>query len=67
MPKGYRVNSKDPGYLYEKREPINISDFMDVYEFRAFVGNKVKDKMKDYELLSKEDKKTLSNLIRKLA
>lgn len=67
MPKGYRVNAKDPGYLYEKRESINISDFMDVYEFRAFVGNKVKDKMKDYELLNKEDKKTLSNLIRKLA
>lgn len=67
MPKGYRVNMKDPGYLYEKKESINISDFMDVYEFRNFVSEKIREKMKNYKLLDKENKEILSGLIHKLA
>ena len=67
MPKGYVVNDEDPNYLYEKKINISTSDFMDVYEFRNFISEKIKEKMRDYKSLDKKDKEILSGLIHKLA
>lgn len=66
MPKGYRVNDKDIGYLYEKFDNISLYDLIDEATFRQLVVNKIWERMANFTLLTGSDKVLIVNLFCKI-